>query len=112
MRYKCLNNPNFCHNFKVYHFDRLVLIFDIYVMLYRHIYLKNKNNFNDVNQFFDIFKILNNCVKNALNLNHKEFEAFKLTIYRSLLIKKNKEHKLGFHINSLIYYFCKRLPKL
>lgn len=114
-RYDCLIDENYCYNFKEYHFDRLILIFSIYTLMYLNIYKPYKKTFININDYFNKFKILNNCIKNALSINDKQFELFKLTINESVLVNhinynKNKNF-VPIVVNALVYNFCRKLGK-
>lgn len=113
-RYNCLVKSNFCSHFKGYHFDRLILYVDIYANLYKNIYLinKKKNNNININEFFDIFNILNKTIKKELNLSNEKFELFKKLIDSSNLFKTNIIHKVSYHINIFIYKYCNELNKM
>lgn len=110
-RYVCKNKADFCDHFKEYHFDRLILIFDIYIYLCKNVYFMNKKLFKNIDDFFDKFKILNNTFKNALDLNEQQFKIFKELLAKSSIISKKRSQKVSYHINLLIYSYCKKLTR-
>jgi hypothetical protein len=106
IRYNCSRNTLLCNKFKSYQYDIIMLLFDIYILLYKNIYKKLKLS---VKKYYDYFKILNNLVKKTLNINDDEFTKFYKRIHNSYLLKTSSEAKLSFHINAMLYNFCKSL---
>ena len=87
-------------------YDIITLFFDIYILLYKKIF---KNLKLSVKDYYDYFKILNNLVKKTLNINDDEFTKFYKRIHKSYLLKIKSETKFSFHINAMLYNFCKSL---
>ena len=106
IRYSCSRNTRLCDRFKPYQYDIITLFFDIYLLLYRYIFKKIKLSVED---YYDYFKILNNLVKKTLNINDDEFTKFYKRIHNSYLLKVKSGIKLSFHINAMLYNFCKSL---
>lgn len=102
-RYECLNDTDFCHNFKEYHFDRLCILINIYIILYNKIYI-NKNNESMLVEL----EILNNFARKYLNLTKDEFLIF-LNCINNIITKKFK-FRLTY-INFIINNLCKQLHK-
>lgn len=106
IRYGCTRNTKLCNRFEPYQYDIITLLFDIYILLYKHIYIKTKLPIND---YYNYFKILNDFVKKTLNINNDEFTIFYKRIHKSFLLKIKSDTKLSFHINAMLYNFCKSL---
>jgi len=102
-RYECLNDPNFCHNFKEYHFDRLCVLINIYIILYNKIYINKKTE-----KLVLELEILNNFARKYLNLTKDEFLIFLKCINN--IITKNFKFRMTY-INLIIYNLCKQLHK-
>ena len=106
IRYNCSRNTKLCNKFKPYQYDIITLFFDIYILLYQKIFKQLKLSVID---YYEYFKILNEFVKKTLDINDKEFIKFYKRIHKSSLIKIKSEIKFSFHINAMLYNFCKSL---
>lgn len=106
IRYSCSRDTSLCGKFKPYMYDIITFFFDIYILLYKKIFKKLKLSVKD---YYDYFKILNNLVKKTLNINDDEFTKFYKRIHKSYLLKIKSETKFSFHINAMLYNFCKSL---
>lgn len=112
VRYQCYRNMRLCNMFESYHFDRFTLLYDIYTKLYIKLYLifKKQDKTLTLEQYYDKLRILNRFTKKKLNLNSSDFKIFYERINNSLLVKLKKDDiRLSFHINAMIYNFCKRI---
>ena len=106
IRYNCSRNVSLCNRFKPYQYDIITLFFDIYILLYKYIFKKLNLSVTD---YYEYFKILNDLVKKTLNINEEEFTKFYKRIHNSHLLKIKSGIKLSFHINAMLYNFCKSL---
>lgn len=107
-RYNCLKDKNYCMRFKPYHFDRITLYYDIYILFYTKIYKTQK--FNSLDEYYSYLGKLNNYVMKSLNIDKDEFKLFYERINNSFFIKRKPSNiKLSIHINALLYNFCRRL---
>ena len=109
-RYNCSRNTSLCNRFKSYQFDMITLFYDIYILLYQKIYHKLDNKLN-LKLYYDKLHILNTFVKDTLSLTDYEFELFYARINASIFLKMKSDIKLSFHINAMLYNFCKALNK-
>jgi len=106
IRYNCSRNTALCNKFKPYQYDIITLLFDIYIILYKEIFKQLKLSRKD---YYDYFKVLNEFVKKTLNINDEEFAKFYKRIHKSYLLKISSETRFSFHINAMLYNFCKSL---
>lgn len=106
IRYNCSRNTLLCNKFKPYQYDIITLLFDIYILLYLNIFKKLNLSVKD---YYEYFNILNEFVKKTLNINDNEFVKFYKRIHKSNLIKITSDVKFSFHINIMLYNFCKSL---
>jgi len=106
LRHDCNRNPVICNKFKPYHYEIIILLFDMYILFYTHIFKKIKISVKD---HYNYLKILNTFVKQTLHINDNEFVKFYESIHNSYLLKITSEAKLSFHINAMIYNFCNNL---
>ena len=109
-RYNCFRNNKLCDRFESYQFDLIVLLYDLYIIFYKHIYLKISNTVS-LEEYYQKFHIFNSFIKKTLNLNNNEFKIFYKRINKNIILKLIKQTILGIHINSMIYHFCKELNK-
>jgi len=110
VRFNCSRNTSLCNRFKPYQFDMIVLLYHIYILFYQKIYQKLDNKLN-LKLYYDKLHILNTFVKNTLSLTDYEFELFYARINSSIFLKMKSDIKLSFHINAMLYNFCKSLNK-
>lgn len=97
-RYKCQRKPNFCDRFEPYHYDRITLLMDVYILV-----TKTKG--------IEITPKLEKFISSQLSLDNYEFELFVESIKDNYFLMKQRNNNLGFHINYSMYKFCKLLMK-
>ena len=102
MRYLCKSDRNnICKIFKGYHYDRLTIIFELYCLIYRFLEIPSQKD------CYSLFKVLNKNVSKFLDINEQQTELIYKTIKKSMIIKKAKSLRLGFHINKVIGNYCR-----
>lgn len=96
-RYECSNDLALNNNMDFYYYDRLCILYDIYLYLYKNI--KSKT------ELYQDLEPLNNFVKKSLGLNDTEFKEFIKPLH-NFIVRKFKTN-FTFHINHLINEFLK-----
>lgn len=95
-RYSCQRNIHFCDKFKPYHYDRITLLMDIYILA-----MKGKGITYELEKF----------IMDQLDLDEQQFELFDKSIRGNYFLMKAKSTNLGFHINYSMYKFCNMLKR-
>ena len=104
-RYLCdSDRKNICRIFKSYHYDRLTVIFELYIIIYKFLEIPSgKKN------CYSLFHVFNRNVSKFLDINEKQTELIYKTIKNSILIKNAESLSLGFHINKVIGNYCRNI---
>lgn len=96
-RYSCQRNKHFCDKFKPYHYDRITLLMDVYILALKQVGVTPK---------------LEKFIMDQLDLNEREFEFFVKSIKSNYFLMRSSNANLGFHINYSMYKFCNMLKKV
>ena len=112
MRYLCKTNRKIiCNKFEPYHFDRLTIIFEIYLIIFKHLEKKISlsNNNKNIN-YYKLFNIFNKNNEKLLNVSSKKIDLIYKTIKNNFVTMISKDEiKIGFHTNYLIGRYCNKI---